>query len=473
MTRFSCNLEENINMFDESLHLDRNYDILFRKIRIADKDVGFYFIDGFIDSNVMQRLMQSFYSLKADDIKDVFSFLRNGMPYVQSDVYTDVETAINKLLAGMTIIIIDDQPCCIGLDCRKYPARGVDEPWKDRVLKGSRDGFVEAVTQNIALIRRRIRDTSFCAEMLSVGTRSKTDVALCYIDDLVDKALLYKMRDKIQNIKVESLTMSIQSLAECLLDGKWINIMPKYKTTERPDTAASAILDGNIVVAVDNSPAVIILPTCIFDVMEEADDYYFPPVIGTYIRLSRLIITVFAVLITPWWMLCLNNPEQVPEWLRFVLITDDITVPVLLQLLLLEVAIDGLKLAAVNTPNVLSTPLSVIAGIIVGEFAVKSGWFNSESMLYMAFVSIATYSQANFEMGYALKFMRVLTLILTAAFNIWGFVIGIAISVSMVAFNKTISGKSFLFPIIPFSSEMLIRKMFRVRLPHRQKGEQK
>ena len=162
----------------------------------------------------------------------------------------------------------------------------------------------------------------------------------------------------------------------------------------------------------------------------------------------------------------LNNPQWVPEWLDFILKSDDNTVPVLFQLLLLELAIDGLKLAAVNTPTVLSTPLSVIAGIIVGEFAVKSGWFNSESMLYMAFVSVATYSQASFEMGYALKFMRILTLVLTAAFNVWGFAAGLIVSLGMVAFNKTISGKSFLYPLIPFDGKMLKRKIFRVRLPH-------
>ena len=133
----------------------------------------------------------------------------------------------------------------------------------------------------------------------------------------------------------------------------------------------------------------------------------------------------------------------------------------------MELAIDGLKLAAVNTPTVLSTPLSVIAGIIVGEFAVASGWFNSESMLYMAFVSVATYSQVSFEMGYALKFMRILTLILTAVFNVWGFILGIIISIAMVAFNKTLSGKSYLYPLIPFDYKMLKRKIFRVRLPHK------
>lgn len=467
MDKFSKNLDNNMENMKKYLRIDSNFDILYRTITVGGKNAGMFFVDGFVDEGIMQRLMQFFIGLKAGDFNDVYSFLKIGMPYVETNIFEDIESAATALLSGNSLMFLDGDERCIGIDVRSYPARSVTEPWKDRVLKGSRDGFVETLVHNVSLIRRRIRDPLFSAEMMTVGTRSKTDVAICYIEDKVDKKLLDNIRKDIQNIKVEALTMNIQSLAECLLKKKWISPLPKFKYSERPDTASAAILDGNIVIMVDTSPAVMILPTSIFDMMEEADDFYFPPLIGSYLRLSRLAITIFAVLVTPLWMLLLNNPDMVPEWLSFILISDDITVPILLQLLLLELAIDGLKLAAVNTPTVLSTPLSVIAGIIVGEFAVASGWFNSESMLYMAFVSVATYSQVSFEMGYALKFMRILTLILTAVFNVWGFILGIIISIAMVAFNKTLSGKSYLYPLIPFDYKMLKRKLFRVRLPHK------
>ncbi|MFQ9511166.1 MAG: spore germination protein, partial [Lachnospiraceae bacterium] len=233
-----------------------------------------------------------------------------------------------------------------------------------------------------------------------------------------------------------------------------------------PDTAAASILEGNIVILVDNSPSAIILPSSVFDIMEEADDYYFPPVTGTYLRLSRLIITCMTFLITPLWLLLVQNPEWLPEWLLFINVKETINVPIILQLLLLELAIDGLRLAAVNTPSMLTTPLSVMAALVLGEFSVKSGWFNSEPMLYMAFVSIANYSQSSFELGYAIKFLRIITLILTALFNLVGFIAGIIFSALALALNKTISGDSYIYPLIPFSWKNLKRELFRVRLPH-------
>ena len=259
--------------------------------------------------------------------------------------------------------------------------------------------------------------------------------------------------------------MNIESLAETILPGAIISPFPKFKYTERPDTAAAAVFDGSVVLLVDNSPAVLVVPTSIFDVSEEADDYYFPPITGTYIKLTRYMITILSLIFTPVWVLLLNNPEWVPKWVEFVLIEESkSTVPILLQLLILEFAIDGLRLAAVNTPTLLSTPLSVVAGIVVGEYAVSSGWFDPDCMLYMAFVSIGTYTQASYEVGYAIKFFRIILLVLTWYFNLWGFVGGLLLFVLSICFNTTLSGKSYIYPLIPFNWNLLKRRLFRVRL---------
>jgi stage V sporulation protein AF len=361
-------------------------------------------------------------------------------------------------------MFLDGHDRCIAIDGRTYPARSVGEPWKDRVMRGSRDGFVETIVFNVALVRRRIRDPRLLVEMVQVGERSRTNVALCYLEDKADLAFLEELKKKIGKIQVEALTMNVQSLAECLLPGRWVNPLPKYKYSERPDTAAAAILDGNVVVMVDNAPGAMILPTSVFDMLEEADDFYFPPVVGTYLRWSRFLVTALTVVLTPLWLLFLGNPGLTPDWLAFTLVEDVGNVPVLAQLLILELCIDGLRLAAVNTPSTMSTPLSVVAGIVVGEYAVSSGWFCPEAMLYMALVTVATYSQASIEMGFALKFMRVMTLILTALLGIWGFAAGIVVSLAMVAANRTLSGKSYIYPLIPFNREKLKRKLVRVRL---------
>lgn len=466
MSDFSCNVKENIKRLKTSLNVERNFDILQREVIIAGRKAGFFFIDGFVREDMAEKLMQFFYSLKESDITSLDIFLEKGMPYTEVTRSGNVDYVITQFLSGVSIMTIDGFDECLLIDCRTYPMRSVSEPWKDRVLRGSRDGFVETLVSNAALLRRRIRDPRFSMELYGVGRRSRSDVAICYISDSVDQNILNRMRKLIQSIDVDALTMNIESLAECMFTHKWINPFPKFKYSERPDTATAAILDGNIVIMVDNSPAVMIIPASIFDIIEEADDFNFSPMIGSYLRITRFVFSIVTWILTPLWLLFVNNPDWVPEFMKFVLITDDITVPVLLQLLILELAVDGLKLAAVNTPTMLSTPLSIVAGIVVGEYAVSSGWFNPEALLYMAVVTVGTYGQTNFEMGYAFKFLRVLTLILTQIFNLGGFIAGVVISVLMIAFNRTITGKSYIYPLIPWDGKMLKRKVLRVRLPH-------
>lgn len=344
--------------------------------------------------------------------------------------------------------------------------RSVEEPDKDKVLRGPRDGFVETIVSNTALIRRRIRSPQLSMEMHSIGVVSHTDVVLIYMEERVDRDFLEQVKNRLKSIKTDALAMNQESLAECLYPHRWYNPFPKFKYTERPDTAAAEILDGKIVLLTDNSPAVMILPVSVFDIMEEADDFYFPPVTGTYLRLSRFVIALLTLLLTPSWLLLLQNTQWIPPSFSFIQISGEIYVPVIAQLLILEFAIDGLKLAAINTPGMLTTPLSVIAGLVVGEFAVKSGWFNAETMLYMAFVAIANYTQASYELGYALKFMRILLLILTAVFGLAGYVAGVILSFLSMLCNRTVSGKSYLYPWIPFDGKQLARRIFRKRISY-------
>ena len=464
MSDFSCNVKENIKRLETSLNVERNFDILQREVIIAGRKAGFFFIDGFVREDMAEKLMQFFYSLKESDITSLDIFLEKGMPYTEVTRSGNVDYVITQFLSGVSIMTIDGFDECLLIDCRTYPMRSVSEPWKDRVLRGSRDGFVETIVSNTALIRRRIRNPKLSMEMKNVGSTSHTDVVLCYMEDRVDSGFLQQIEKRLEQIRTDALAMNQESLAECLYPHKWYNPFPKFKYTERPDTAAAEILDGKIVLLTDNSPAVMILPVSVFDIMEEADDFYFPPVTGTYLRVTRFVIALLTLLLTPTWLLFLQNPQWIPPQFAFIKISGDVYVPLFAQLLILEFAIDGLKLAAINTPGMLTTPLSVIAGLVVGEFAVQSGWFNAETMLYMAFVAIANYTQASYELGYALKFMRILLLILTAVFGLAGYAAGLVITFLSLLLNRTVSGESYLYPLIPFDGKQFCRRIFRKRI---------
>ena len=467
---FSQNLKDNITYLHEKLNVQTNFDVVFRVIHIGGREACLYFIDGFTKDDSLLKILQAFSTIKPESMpEDAHAFSKQYLPYGEIGLLTNDTDMITQLLSGVSCLFIDGYDKCLTIDCRTYPSRGVSEPEKDKVLRGSRDGFVETLIFNTALIRRRIRDPKLTMEIMSTGESSHTDIAICYMENRVDKQLLAKIKERIQNLKVDALTMNQESLAECLFPYKWFNPFPKFKFSERPDTAAASVLEGNIIILVDNSPSAMILPSSVFDIIEEADDYYFPPITGTYLRLSRMTISILSLMLTPTWLLLMQNPGYIPDWLAFIRVSDPLNVPLIWQLLILEFAIDGLRLAAVNTPSMLTTPLSVIAGIVLGEYAVKSGWFNSETMLYMAFVTIANYSQASFELGYAMKFMRIIILILTSIINIWGYAIGTILAICAIVFNRTIAGKSYIYPLIPFSLSELKKRFLRGRLPHTEK----
>ncbi len=463
---FTTDYNTNLQVLSDALRSEQSFDLVKRELVIANRRATMFFIDGLLKDDITEKILEFFYkNVKDENFKSALYFSQSAVPYVEVEVSAELKKVCTDVLSGISALIVEGFTEVILLDTRTYPQRSTSEPDNDKVLRGSRDGFVETLINNTALIRRRIRDTNLTVKAYSVGTQSHTDIAVIYMENKVDKKLLANLDKRLKAIDVPSLTMNQQSLVEALYKNLWYNPFPKVKHTERPDTTASAILDGNIVILVDNAPSALLLPTSIFDVLEEADDYYFPPVTGTYLKLARYFITIITVLITPLWLLAIQNPDYCPDFFRFVLPSEPQNIPVFWQLIIMEVGIDGLRLAALNTPNSLTTPLSIIGAIALSEFAVDSGWVSMEAILYMALVTVANFTQPNFELGYSLKFCRILLLVLTYIFNVWGFIIAFVINLVLLCTNRTLSNKSYLYPLIPFNGKEFFRKILRIRNP--------
>lgn len=461
---FSTSYEQNIINIKNALRSDQSFDLVERNLIISNRKAALFFIDGLIQDDVMEKILEFFYkNIPEENFNSADYFMQSSVPYVEVITTSELRKVCTDVLSGVSALLVEGFDKVILLDTRTYPQRLTSEPDNDKVLRGSHDGFVETLIFNTALIRRRIRDSDLTVEAISVGIKSHTDIALVYMESKVDKKLLKTLKNRINKITVPSLTMNQQSFIEAIYPHLWYNPFPKVKHTERPDTAASAVLDGNIVVLVDNAPSALILPTSIFDILEEADDYYFSPITGTYLKLARYFITAISVFITPIWLLLLQNPSLCPDFFKFILLEEPQNIPVFWQLIIMEIGIDGLRLASLNTPSSLTTPFSIIGAIALSDFAVQSGWVCMEAILYMAFVTIATYTQPNYELGYSLKFCRILLLTLTYLFNIWGFIIAFIINTLLLCFNRTLSDKSYLYPLIPFNGKQLIRKIIRLR----------
>lgn len=464
----SVDFNKNVSEMNKILRCDENFDIIKRTLNISNTKCVMYYVDGFIKAESMQKLMMHLFSVK--DFGDggtvaAKKFADTSLPAVEVDVQNSIDALVVAVLSGCTAFLSEGfGPNALVIDMRTYPARTTSEPENDRVMRGSRDGFVETMIFNTAMIRRRIRDPKLTIKYLTAGTQSRTDMALCYIEGEADGDYVKLLTEKISKMECHSLVMGHRSVAETLIKQKWYNPFPKIRTTERPDAVAAAILEGGVVLICDNSPEAMLFPTSIFDFLQETDDYYFPPLTGTYLRIIRHIIFWLTMLITPLWYLLLQYEGSLPQWLSFVIPKDPGQLPIIVQLFLTEFVLDGLKLASLNTPSTLSNSLSVVGGLLLGDFAVQVGWLCPDVILYMAFVAITNFTQSSYELGYAFKYMRMLTLLLTALFGAWGLVGGVIITLILVATNKTVNGKrNYLYPLIPFNGKALARLFFRLK----------
>lgn len=461
---FVPNYDKTVAELDAAFRLKASFDLLGREVKIGSRRARLYLVDGFCKDDLMEKIMA--YFMKATDdviqgLADTRAFADTYVPYVETDVVAKRGEFITAVLSGAVGMIVEGFTEAIVIDARTYPSRSVDEPENDRVLRGAHDGFVETIVFNTALIRRRIRDTTLTMEAHSAGEKAKTDIVICYMDGKAKPELLDVVRKKIDGIRINSLSMSQQSLIECLVPKQRYNPFPKVRYTERPDAAAASVLEGSIVILTDNSPAAMIIPTGIFDFLQDTNDYYMSPFVGSYMRIVRMIIFALTLLLIPVWYLLTKNPDYIPQWLGFIRIEEPNSVPVLVQLLIVELVIDAMRLASINTPNALSSSFGVIGALVLGEFAVSAGWFVPEVVLYMAFVALSNFAQPSFELGYAFKILRVVLIILVAFFDLWGLIGGVVLIALLLATTKTVTGQCYLYPLIPFNGPALLGLLIR------------
>lgn len=468
MAIYTENDRQNREITQAGLGFGKCFDCKKRELMLNGRACVLYFISSMSDDLLLADLVERLQRQPLPGGNDGEAILASFLPYGDASLETESEPVCRLVLSGACALLIDGVAGAFVIDTRSLPGRSVEEPDNDRVLRGSRDGFTEILKVNLAVLRRRLRTPTLCIEKITVGRLSQTDVALCYDETLADSAYVANLRKKLRDIRVDALSLGQESLAECLIPRHWFNPFPKFRYTERPDTATASLLEGQVLILVDNSPQVMLLPTSVFDFTEESDDYYFPPVTGTYLRFVRTAIFFITLFFTPIWYLLVTHVQWIPEWLSFIRVEENPGLPIFIQLMLTELMIDALRLASLNTPSTLGNSLSVVAGLILGDFAVQVGWFIPEVILYMAFVSISNFTQPSFELGYAFKFMRILLLIAVALGGIWGFTAGVILVVLLVACNKSVDGsRSYLYPLVPFNKKALLRHMFRLKL----KGE--
>ena len=406
-----------------------------------------------IDDAVLERMIGFWLALPSTaDAADAQTFIDRYVTFSEVNAEADLRQTATAVFLGKTLLLAEGYGECILIDAKSYPSRGVEEPSSGKVLRGAHDGFIETLVQNAALLRRRIRTPQLTLEGHKISEKSRADVVLCYLEDKVDRALLARVRAKLAAIDADSISMSQESIAESMMDQRqWFNPFPRVRYTERPDAATASIMEGSIIVLVDNSPAAMILPTRFFDFVQEANDFYFPPLVGSYLRILRVVVFLLTLFITPVWYLLVQDPDLPNSALSFLAVTSECEVPILAQLLLTEFIVDLLKLASLNTPSVFSNSFSMIGALVLGDFAVQAHWLVPEVLAYMAFVAIANFAQPSYELGYAFKLLRLVLLVSSAALGWVGLALGTLLIIVLLVTTRPIAGGHYMYPIYPFN----------------------
>lgn len=459
----------NVEHLNNILGVGESFDIICRRLQYGGKDCAMYFVDGFAKDDVLNRIMNHLSKLTPQDFQtDVIQkLIKTEIAYIEVETQEKLGDIIRTVLSGPIVMLVDGEKKAIVIDARTYPARGPGEPDIERVVRGSRDGFVETLVMNTALTRRHLRDPSLRMEHMFVGRRSQTDVCIAYLKDVADPKVVEEVKQKIRKVKTDGLVMAEKTLEEYLFRRFW-NPYPMVRYTERPDVAAVHLLEGHVLIYVDTSPSIIITPTTLFHHVQHAEEYRQQPAVGAFLRWVRFIAIILSLFLLPLWYLLSVKTGNLPDFLQFIGPTKDAALPLIIQILIAEIGVEALRMASIHTPSPLATAMGLVAGILLGETAVKVGLFTSEVILYVAIAAIGTFATPSYEMGLANKMVRIVFVILASAFGWIGFLTGVIVWFIWLSKIKVLN-TPYLWPLIPFDGKALLDVLVRTPLPNKSK----
>lgn len=447
---------------EEKFGINESYDFGTLHTHLYEFPVLLVYINGLVDGAVLTELLTDTQRRLTEREIDENEIMEHYFPYYSITQYDSKEKWLVALLSGQVTFILKNGSVYT-IDVRSYPGRTPEEPDNEKVVRGSRDGFTENIVQNTALIRRRIRDTNLRFELHQVTNLSQADIAISYIKNIANEDNLIQIRKRLKQIKHDGLTMTDKALEEWLFK-QGFHPLPFVRFTERPDIAAAHLLEGHILIIVDTSPSAIIVPTTLFHHLQHAEEYRQAPAIGTIVRWIRFVGVFLSLFLLPFWYLLSKYPEFVPKTLEFLGPKETGEIPLLLQIVVADIGIEFLRLAAIHTPSPLSTAMGIIAALVIGQMAVDVGLFVSEVILYTAITAIFTFSIPSYELSITTKIFRMFILLSTATFGVNGFFIS---SVCLLWYVCSIRPLNvpYLWPVIPFFPNAFLRMFIRFPMP--------
>lgn len=410
-------------------------DLVKREVDIG-KEVPFRVYGVYFDGMVNREILENFFLSRVIDYKnlngDIFENSKTPTQIIMQHFSAtfdvkEVETMddmIVAILSGDSGIFVDDSEKGIVIATRGWPNRGVGEPSSENVVRGSRDGFTEIVRFNSVLIRRRIRDTKLKTKMISFGTRSRTDVAVMFIEDIAKPELVEDVMRRLNKYEIDAVFDS--GYIEQLIEDSWKSPFPQTQATERPDKVASSLLEGKIAIIVDNSPFVIILPTTLNAFYQASEDYYQRWQIMSFTRVLRYIVSFLSFALPGLYIATLNfQPGMLPTPFAISIAAsrEGITFPTVLEILIMELTFELFREAGIRIPGAIGHVIGLVGGIVIGQAAVEAKIISPMIIIIVAFTAISTFAIPDYSLTSAFRLIRFFFIICAACFGLYGFLL--------------------------------------------------
>ena len=458
----SHSLQDNLTILQEQFK--DCADIIMRNFKTAGGGSAcMVYVNGLIDNNLVQRdVIPTLLNLKEDQFGELKD--RDIFPTIQYSKVFILETAIDYILKANTVILIDGINYALSFNLQDIETRAFNEPEVERIIKGPHDGFIESVIKNISLLRRRVASSKLKVKMMTLGKRSKSDIAIIYMEDIVNPEIVKRVEERIKNIEIDNINGA--GYIDQLTSDSPYSLFPQYQGTERADKAVANLMEGRILILVGNTPVSLIVPVDFFQFFQTPDDYNINYFFGSFLRLLRFAGSAIAILLPALYIALLTFHYQAVPLNLLVPLAESrskIPFPPIVEALIMEIAFELLREASIRLPTSLGPTIGIVGGLVIGQTAVQAGIVSNVMVVIVGITAIATFVVPQYDMGLVFRIGRFLTMISAAIFGTVGIMVVILFAIAHLVTLESY-GQPYFQPIAPFKLKDMKDIFFRLPL---------
>ncbi|OAB71910.1 spore gernimation protein KA [Paenibacillus crassostreae] len=450
--------------------LGNSPDFIIRDFSEKSTDSNFLaicYIEGLIDQKLLSDLIEALITemdSAASYISDVHTataLLKKKLPMGNIQIIHSEDQLIHAILSGTVIIAIDGIQYALAITISGGIRRAIEEPSSQTVIRGPKEGFTEELSTNITLLRRRLKTPDLKLESHIIGLHTQTRVTLVYIEGIARPEVIAEVTKRLQAIDTDSILES--GYIEEFIQDEPITPFPTMINTERPDTVAGCLLDGQFAVMVDGTPFVLIAPVTFFNFFQSSDDYYQRYDISTFLRMIRMVSFIIALLLPSMYIAVTTFQQEIlPTTLLITLASqrEGTPFPALMEALIMELIFEVIREAGVRMPRVIGPAISIVGALVIGQAAVEAGLVSGAMVIVVSFTAISNFVIPYFNMASAVRLIRFALMLLAGTLGLFGILAGtIPILVHLVSLKSF--GVNYMTPYAPFyksnMKDLLIR----------------